>query len=429
MTSSANRQSETLVAATLLVEVVLMAVTWPLWFEVGPFPAVPLLSNLARTPIIADRILVGLLCLSCVGYLTVFLRQRLKCRSATVELAQTSVARWALVFFFAASALLILLNQHRLQPWHWLSILIVLQALLLDDSQRIFTLRITFAGIYFFSAASRFGPDIGEGMTPQILGVFCRAAGLTRLLNNPTFVYLGCVMMTLTELFTGVALLLPRYRRAAVRMAVLLHLFLLVGLGPLGLNHHGGVLIWNIYFAVATPVLFWSTSTTAPQQPASLCRRSRTVAAVLILCPASGVSGIADNWPAWQLYSARPDIVRILVHQTSQNRLPESLKPFVSPPVPLQDWCHVRIDRWSLATTGAPVYPEDRFQLAIALRLLEATAVEKTQATLRISLETAASPAWWNRSIVNFEDQSSVVDYGDRFLLNAHACRVPQERK
>ena len=51
------------------------------------------------------------------------------------------------------------------------------------------------------------------------------------------------------------------------------------------------------------------------------------------------------------------------------DRLEATLRPFCEPTWLHRDWQAVRIERWSLATVGAPILPDDRFWIAVALSL------------------------------------------------------------
>jgi len=49
------------------------------------------------------------------------------------------------------------------------------------------------------------------------------------------------------------------------------------------------------------------------------------------------------------------------------NRLPLVCRDYLEPSDTGHHWRRLRIDRWSLVTLGVPVYPQNRFQLGVAL--------------------------------------------------------------
>ncbi|MCP4509987.1 MAG: hypothetical protein GY826_26725, partial [Fuerstiella sp.] len=176
--------------------------------------------------------------------------------------------------------------------------------------------------------------------------------------------------------------------------------------------------IWNAFFLIAVPTLFTDIRPQdAKPSPASV--RLRIIAAVIVLFPLSGLFGIADNWPSWQLYSTRSDVVRLYIDEVSVGQLPEHLQPFVGQPEPLDRWCPVRLDRWSLATTRAPIYPEVRVQLTVVRALLE----NVPAAAVQITVESAQSPAWWHRIIreINADELDRFAQ--TEFLLNGRLAR------
>ena len=100
-------------------------------------------------------------------------------------------------------------------------------------------------------------------------------------------------------------------------------------------------------------------------------QRWRFRAAILFvwLFPLSGLFGIADNWPAWQLYSTRPETWTLRIKETDVHFLENHIQQHVSGPAPLDDWVVVRLDRWSLAETDSPLYPQGRFQKEVIHRV------------------------------------------------------------
>ena len=159
--------------------------------------------------------------------------------------------------------------------------------------------------------------------------------------------------------------------------------------------------------------------TSSDAEPSPATARLRLTAALIVLLPLSGLFGIADNWPSWQLYSPRPDVVRLYIDEVSVGQLPEHVQPFVGQPAPLDRWCPVRLDRWSLATTRAPLYPEDRFQLTVVRAVLQ----NVPKAAVRITIESAESSAWWHRTTREINSDTLDEFTANQFLLNGNVAR------
>lgn len=413
---------------TVLFEGVLMMATWPLWVPVRSFPWVPCFRSLAGMPTIVDCVLGGVLILTILRLTWCLTRNNGAIGGNASSSGNTdcglrdSVPVIGLSLFSAAA--LALLNQQRLQPWHWLFILVMTQTLVLPSAERIRLYRLTVASIYLFAAVSRLGSGVSGGMNRQVVTMMLGAVGAEQILRQESILFAVCLTVTLGELATGFLLLMPRTRGLGMIAAVLVHATLVLVLSPLGLNHHPGVLIWNVYFLMAVPVLFGSTRKDPEVDQASsssqrLSRQARLLAAFVFLFPLSGLFGFADNWLSWQVYSPRPEVVRVFVRQAARDDLPADMRNFIAQPALLDDWCPVRIDRWSLAVAKAPLYPEDRFQLAVAAYLMSFS----KPSSIRVDLESPDAPAWWNRTTVRLDDRQQIDSRLRANLLNGTATR------
>ncbi|MEZ6129123.1 MAG: hypothetical protein R3C59_10615 [Planctomycetaceae bacterium] len=409
----------------LLAEVLLLVMTWPLWTTIDRFPAVPLLTAVVNVPVSVDRTLTAILCLTTViAGIGVWRKGRHRSPSAD-SIADSLFIRGCLGSALFCGLKLVILNQHRLQPWHWLFLLVIAQRLFVPPRQRQWPLRLTVAGIYIVAALSRLGSNVDQGMTREILHVMCRVGGLGDLLRNDEFVSTACLGMTLFELATGMVLMCPALWRPGVVMAVAIHVCLLLALGPWGLNHHSGVLIWNGFFILAVPVLFRVHSHDVSFTPADWSWRTKLAATFVLAFPLSGLAGLADNWPSWQLYSPRPEVVRIFVRQDTLSQLPDSVQAVAGLPGILDDWCPVRMDRWSLNATLAPIYPEDRFQLAIAEWLVQTL---DSPERVKVTIDRPRIPWWWQRQNSEQMVGRRAVVTDESFFFNAVHVRTKELR-
>lgn len=396
----------------LLFEVTLIIATWPLWFSDTQFPNVPLLSVALGWPLWIDQVSVCLLIVFCLAGIWFARRPQ----------NDDQRSHWSMTVCTAGSvvcgSLLVVLNQHRLQPWHWLFLLLQLQTLLTTWPRRENLHRLTFASIYVFAGLSRMGPQIATGMSPQVLHTLVGYVGLSKLCGSEAFVSYGCWAMSIIEVAVGLVLMWPKSRRIGVCAAVATHSILLIALSPPGLNHHRGVLLWNLFLLIAIPLLFWRLPIETNEHDSLSTWRFRGFVALIIGFPAASLVGITDNWPGWQVYSPRTDVVQLLIRTEDIGLLPDSCQEFVGPPLLLQDVCPVRIDRWSLSETQSPLYPEDRFQLAVVAGLIR----DIDPAAVRITLTTASKPNWWTQQKTELQPLSP-SQLQDRFLLNTATRR------
>ncbi|MEP3480253.1 MAG: hypothetical protein ABJZ55_13460 [Fuerstiella sp.] len=400
------------ITLTVVAQVLLMAATWPLWFCQTDYPQIALLADAANLPIWIDQAFSTALICGCVAVVFAHIKQGMSSNADKSAYWRTA-AIWSCYWILVCSVASVVLDQHRLQPWHWLTMLLLAEYCLLNGQTFRKVAKVTLATIYLFAAASRFGPDVAAGMSGNVLKVVLQAVNLPELRPTDSRFFVLATIMNSVEFLIGFALLFQRTGRAAVIAAVLLHFILVTCLSPWGLNHRAGVLIWNLFLMLAIPTLFWNhnlpaataandTTTSAALSFQANQFVARLFMAAVVLIPASGLFGFADNWISWQVYSPRPEVLKLMVDENQIPCLPASLQPFVQPPQPLQSDCSIRLDRWSLHSKQVPIYPEDRFQIATAQWIVRQAVLQGAKPTdFKAELTFPSRFPWWKRSTIN----------------------------
>ena len=375
-----NSESRAVLAIKCLAafEVILIVATLPLWWGTTAFPQIPLVVEL---PAVIDQLATVCLMMACTVIVSLPVRDR------------SQLLTSARVAALVCSVILVSSDQHRLQSWHWLTMLNLTWLIILAQKDLLTAMRHTVAAVYICSALSRISLTPEQGISGIIVRQLLELAGQSGWEREPAQIAKLCHLMTLGEFLTGLLLIFPRTQRWGCLGAILLHGSLLLALGPLGLNHHAGVLLWNLCFLCLVPILFPLNRTVqANDHPYS--RRQKIVLATIWLFPLSGLIGIADNWPSWQLYSSRPETWILSVHEADRKLLPASVQSFIAEPAPLSEWCAIKLDRWSLEQTNSPMYPEDRFQRAVIRNLL---AQSPEPVRFQIDISEPEFPFWWKR--------------------------------
>lgn len=388
-------ETSKLIALVAVAQAMLMISTWPLWMSRTEFPQVAVLPMLDTQPLWLHQAfsIVLLFCCLAVARHNLFPSADSKTQNSSEGPVRFLWTGW---LFLASGLILGMLDQHRFQPWHWLSLLMISSRLILPAKEWRSVARCLLASIYLFAAFSRLGPEVDSEMSGQVLLVILKTAGLNHILPQSSTFFWMAAAMNAAEMTIGVCLLIPRTRRKAIGAAVLLHLVLLICLSPLGLNHQPGVLLWNLFLMVAVVTAFARADLDEPIRSS----RSRVFVAVIFLIPISGLFAIADNWISWQVYSPRPEVVRLGVREDQIDHLPRSLQPFVMSPLPLQDVCGIRIDRWSLQEKRVPLYPEDRFQIAVVKRIVQKAIQQGARIDdFEASIERPKRFPWWEREV------------------------------
>ncbi|WP_160149679.1 MauE/DoxX family redox-associated membrane protein [Roseiconus lacunae] len=360
----------------------LIGVTYPLWIPseltLTTFPSIGLVKLPTQAQVLSS--LVGAL----------FVLIGLVCNA----LRPGTDWRWGLVSL--GFGLLVIVDQHRLQPWCYQAIVYgcLLASLPWREARR--WVSVITASIYLYSAAGKldyqFVHTVGREIVSQPLGLFLDnpAAHATQL----------AVMLPISELMIGAMLLVPFTRRVGGIAAMVMHATLFVLLGPWALNHSFGVLGWNLVLAFQAWLLFvkspgqGSASSTNPapdQTPAGFVWKSipygtRVFACLILVAPITERVGIWDHWTSWSLYSPHTSRAIIEVHQSALQKLPASVRDH------LQDtegdqWYRLKLEPWSFESRLVPIYPQARYQLAIADVL---AATYELQQAIRVELRSTS---------------------------------------
>ena len=209
----------------------LFASSWKLWTPQDIFPQIPFLTSLLTTPTWVEWFCLGL----SAGALGV-------CLLAKEGKALTA----ALILFAISTTVLILLDQHRLQPWAYQFVILATVIATSSKLNAVRRIQIITVSIYIFSGVSKldyqFVHTVGDQMLSTLVGTF----GATTE-NWPTQIkHFTVLCLPMTEILLGIGLLISKTRNWAVAGAVTMHAVLLVLLFQYvsGL----GVLIWNLFF-------------------------------------------------------------------------------------------------------------------------------------------------------------------------------------
>ncbi|MCA9053962.1 MAG: hypothetical protein KDA75_09005 [Planctomycetaceae bacterium] len=329
--------------------------SWPLWTGAGDFPQIPWAGALAQTPEAVDALLLTTLLLGSAAALFGPGTSRWTSRTATVQLL--------------ALAGLVALDQHRLQPWSYEFLLALSVMACGVERTGVTCLRGIVVSIYFWSGVSKVDPGFIDGHGQMLLDGLLRALHLSDAMWSDSVRQFAAAAMPAAELVIALLLTFARTRSVGLVASLMLHATLLLTLGPWGLDHEWGVLLWNLYFIAQNLILFRPLDTQpadiAPKRPIR-GRVAIAITSAAVLLPLLNPVGLWDHWPSWSVYSAHPTIVRVFVRDGDVSRLPASLRPFVDPPLPLDDWRLVRLDQWSFSERGVPPYPQARWRIAVA---------------------------------------------------------------
>lgn len=338
----------------------LFAATKGLWTPQTEFPQIPLFGWAGVLPLLVDWLAFGVL----LGSLSI------------AALKPDSWRAW--VAFAASLAVLVALDQHRLQPWAWQLLLMAIlwstSKMRQDCNRSCIALTIS---IYFWSAVSKLDASFMASHGQTLIEALFGAVAVDAVPWPPRWKWWLAFCLPIGELLVAVGLCWQKTRRMTLIGTTALHVGLILALGPLGLGHRPGVLVWNVAFIGHIWLLFGVSKFVVPPsggavlQTRNLLKAELRIVLVAFVClwPAAERWGLCDRWPAWSVYVARSERVSVLLTEEGLRRLPESARRCV------RDG-ELPLDRWSLEALDVPIYPQLRFQLGVVESLRQRCGAE-----------------------------------------------------
>ena len=433
----------------------LFAMTWRLWVapaELGPtdFPQVPLLALGQLLPRHLDRLgFVGIL-LSLAWSATMTLWPRPS--SEKDDKPENCRLHWLpIAVFCTVGGLLVLANQHRLQPWAYLAWLTAFVLLVCRPGRAVFLLRLMMVSVYLHSAVSKLDHEFLTTLGQTFLSTLTNpVTGNVDWLQDQwgSWNPIAVSVFPVTESVIGFGLCFRASRRWAVMMAVAMHIMLIGLLGPWGLGHEPGVLIWNLYFIWQAATLFgWREHPehlTTPTANSGTTHRhgarhaaefrwkvgeacATTLVGLAVALPMLESFGRFDHWLSWGLYAPRNSRCRLFIDEDARQRLPESwLRGATSSFDEQYGWTlglEIQLSRQSLDRLDVPIYPQDRFQLGVALAIARRYGLEEN---VHAVLESASDRITGKRRREVLHGLAEIEAATDRFWFSAQP-RQPVE--
>lgn len=314
------------------------------WVSTRAFPLTPVWDAL-RLPYPFDFVLFGM---------ALFL---------LVPIAASRSPRVYIIAFMVLALALALLDQQRWQPWFY-QYLFMFGALAFygggDRSQGrldqiLNACRIIVASLYIWSGIQKVNYNFVENtwpwMTEPIVN-FLPAS--TAILDY--MVYTAPLM----EFSIGVGLLSLRFRNVAVVMAVSLHAFIMLCIGPWGLDFNSVVWPWNFAMPAAVILLFWRTS--GPTIGGVFTRGNlynKLVILLFLVMPAFNLIGMWDSFLSASLYTGNTKRAVIYMDERASEAMPPGIQAHIRPSDRSDAQILSTFD-WAFDEINAPPFPEER---------------------------------------------------------------------
>ncbi|WP_146416490.1 hypothetical protein [Crateriforma conspicua] len=366
--------------------IVLLVATWRLWIPWGS-PEYPMVGfvRLSWATAASISLLSTIVVLIACGWILVRPTVRgVRADSPTPEPMTAADRRWWIVA--GGWIVLFVIDQHRLQPWAYQAALYALVFATMDVRRSKAWLIALASSVYLYSAAGKFDFQFAHTVGADLVtNLWATVGGDPESLPESIRPRLALALPA-GELLIAIGLWTPWTRRAAGIAAMGMHGALLLVLGPLGLAHSRGVVLWNVLLIVQAWCLFvrprWFDGPTSEEAndhaDASGHRPTtdrwsgvavRLVLVAALLMPLSERAGYWDHWLSWSLYSPHTSRLEVQFHQTATNRLPASVSRHLESDSDGDRWRTLDMSAWSLDRRGVPVYPQSRYQIALIDRL------------------------------------------------------------
>ncbi|MEC9092246.1 MAG: hypothetical protein VX438_06040 [Planctomycetota bacterium] len=406
--------------AQLVALLVMILVTFRLWWpqehlstaEVFAFPSVPVFGLLESSGLGVQRITVGFLMLAIVLALVVVSCTRGK-RARGGLMALVTVLLLAAVLF----------NQHRFLPWVYQSMLIFAAAVLLSRFEFFKWCRLILVTIYLFSAISKFDYQFITTTGRTMFHTLTGWIGLESPAWDASLLNFCVFCLPCAEMLIGLGLCFSATRATAVVAGFAMHVSLLLILGPLGLGHAESVLVWNGLLIFQLGLLYWPvkrnpSAVRQSEKPVKVSVTYRLMVILLLAAPVLEKLDLADHWPAWELYAPRTSRCRIWIVDWKIPLLPSSVQKHVRAKRVNSDGPQLLreldLSRWSIDSLNVPVYPQDRFQLGVAIHIVKRLNLEQG---FQVKLQSAANRWTGERKTLTLTNLKALQEKKGEFWL------------
>lgn len=338
-----DSQVNILLAVTCIFWLIAKIISWKLWVTERLFPVIPAFDFLSAIPAMAHWVLL---------FSSIALLIALTVRPGNKTL------QYILLFveLFAC-----MLDENRWQPWEYLYLFILL-LFILNKSGKTAVLHSSFvivlATIYFYSGIHKMQEGFVTYMWDHII--------LKRMLHLPipfqskNWLHYCGYALPLVECIAGIGLLFAATKKIAAILLIAMHVFILMLLGPWGIQYNVIVWPWNIAMIFYLYYVFIQNENESFFQIHLYEVRYKLLLFCWAVLPALNFIGWWDHYLSWNLYShTLPTMTICLKDSLPGNRLQPYLSKKVNPLI-CDGNVQLNIQTWAMKEMNVPPYPEVR---------------------------------------------------------------------
>ncbi|GAC1300357.1 MAG: hypothetical protein NVSMB24_00770 [Mucilaginibacter sp.] len=323
---------------------------WRAWTTYRLFPTAPIFERLDNVPPAVNLIL--------------FFLQVLFIASLFFSVKNKLV----LIGLLAVEVFSCLLDQSRLQPYEYQYIFIVIIFLVNTNNPKFISAAVIFilAATYFYSGLHKLNDGFIQLMwTKAILRSFLK---LPPAIAGSRWLYYSGYLAGIIEAAAGLGLLFSRTRKTAAAVLILMHLFILVLLGPLGLRYNKIVWPWNVAMILYLYTLFLKKIEDEFAFRTIFSGWNKLVFIVWGVFPALNFIGCWDNYLSSSIYSEKLPNMMVCISDTAKCR---QLRGFFQNTN--LNYCKgtatINVQHWALMEMNITAYPEKRVYKILQTKL------------------------------------------------------------
>ena len=234
-----------------------------------------------------------------------------------VSVLITNNDRVILLCLLIVESFLCCLDMSRWQPWEYQYLFIVFVCFTNYNSPKLILPAVTFilSCTYFYSGLAKLNEGFLQGTWDfMILKRFFEID--SQIVAFKPLHFAG-YLIGIMELFAGLCLLFIKTRKLAAKFLIVMHCFILLLLGPLGLKYNISIWPWNLAMLAYLYLILKNGKTILPLR---VVRQGWNIAVLLCwgILPALNFMGCWDNYLSSNMYSGRSPGMNICITDTTK---------------------------------------------------------------------------------------------------------------
>lgn len=299
-----------------------------------------------------------------------------------------STKRFTLILLILFSVYLCIEDQNRLQPWFYNYILILFIYLFykkrVDEPNNylsvFISIQLLVALIYIFSGIQKFNSSFVDDSFLWII------SPLNNILSDRQIALFSKIGYAIPyiELFIGVGLLYRPLRFIALPLVILMHVFILLMLGPFGKSYNYVIWPWNFVMILINLLLFAGVKQERFFDLSILFKSISfyIVITLMLIFPIFSLNNKYDSYLSSSLYSANTHNGKLILSDNAYEKLPLYIKHFVTTN-PNNNVLSIKY--WALTELNVPCVPEYRIFKNIQEYIIRITGTSSDEVILEFT--------------------------------------------